>query len=64
MFRTHRRIIQPGRYRFGVVDLTIFKGDFSSDGWAFAQHVFAGIDLKLTRNFGLVLEGLAAKLGP
>ncbi len=39
------------------MDLTIFEGRFRSDGWAFAQHAFAGFDLKLTRNFGLVLEG-------
>jgi hypothetical protein len=28
-----------------------------SDGWAFAQHAFAGVDIKLTRSFGLILEG-------
>ena len=39
----------------GIFD--IFEGRFRSDGWAFAQHAFAGFDLKLTRNFGLVLEG-------
>ena len=37
--------------------LNIFEGEFQSEGWAFAQHAFAGFDLKLTRNFGLVLEG-------
>ncbi len=39
----------------GIFD--IFEGKFQSDGWAFAQHAFVGFDLKLTRNFGLVLEG-------
>jgi opacity protein-like surface antigen len=39
------------------VDLSIFEGKLESDGWAFAQHAFVGFDLKLTRNFGLVLEG-------
>ena len=37
--------------------LDIFEGEFVSDGWAFAQHAFVGVDLKLTRNFGLVIEG-------
>ena len=37
--------------------LSIFSAELSSSGWAFAQHVFAGLDLKLTTNFGLVLEG-------
>jgi opacity protein-like surface antigen len=35
----------------------IFSDVFTSDDWAFAQHVFAGVDIKLTRSFGLVLEG-------
>ncbi len=35
----------------------IFEAEVQSEGWAFAQHLFAGVDLKLTRNFGLVLEG-------
>jgi opacity protein-like surface antigen len=35
----------------------IFSDTFISDDWAFAQHVFVGLDIKLTRSFGLVLEG-------
>jgi outer membrane protein W len=35
----------------------IFEDVFTSNGWAFAQHVFLGFDFKLTRNFGLILEG-------
>ena len=38
------------------VDQTIFEGDFSSEGFTFAQHVFVGVDFKLTRSFGLILE--------
>jgi hypothetical protein len=38
-------------------DPFLFKGDFSSEGVAFAQHVFVGVDFKLTRSFGLILEG-------
>jgi opacity protein-like surface antigen len=33
------------------------KGDFVHDAWTFAQHAFAGVDIKLTRSFGLILEG-------
>jgi len=39
------------------VDLTIFEDHFSSDGWAFAGHVFLGVDIKLIKRLGLVLEG-------
>jgi opacity protein-like surface antigen len=35
----------------------IFSDVFTSDDWGFAQHVFGGVDIKLTRSFGLVLEG-------
>jgi opacity protein-like surface antigen len=35
----------------------IFGDVFTSDDWGFAQHVFGGVDIKLTRSFGLVLEG-------
>lgn len=37
--------------------LDIFEAKIESDEWAFAQHAFVGFDIKLTRNFGLVLEG-------
>jgi opacity protein-like surface antigen len=35
----------------------IFSDVFISDGWAFSQHAFGGVDIKLTRSFGLILEG-------
>jgi opacity protein-like surface antigen len=35
----------------------IFEDVFTSDDWTFAQHVFAGVDIKLTRRLGLILEG-------
>jgi len=35
----------------------IVEGDVASEGWAFAQHVFVGVDFKLTRSLGLILEG-------
>jgi opacity protein-like surface antigen len=34
-----------------------FEDDFVSDAWTFAQHAFLGVDIKLTRNLGLILEG-------
>jgi opacity protein-like surface antigen len=38
-------------------DETIFTDVFVSDGWGFSQHVFLGLDVKLTKNLGLILEG-------
>ncbi len=38
-------------------DQCIFEDVFTSDDWAFSQHVFVGLDIKLTRSFGLILEG-------
>lgn len=35
----------------------IFEDVFTSDAWTFAQHAFLGVDIKLTRNIGLILEG-------
>ena len=35
----------------------IFEDEFSSDAWTFAQHAFVGFDVKLTRSWGLILEG-------
>ena len=35
----------------------IFNDVFISDDWTFSQHAFVGLDIKLTRSFGLVLEG-------
>ncbi|MCH7667452.1 MAG: hypothetical protein IH936_16185 [Acidobacteria bacterium] len=35
----------------------IFTDVLTSDDWTFAQHAFAGLDIKLTRSFGLILEG-------
>ena len=37
-------------------DLSIFEAELESDAWGFAKHVFTGIDIKITRNFGAVLE--------
>jgi len=39
------------------VEFCIFEDVFTSDAWAFAQHVFVGVDVKLTRSLGLILEG-------
>jgi len=38
-------------------DEFIFNDVFISDDWTFSQHAFAGLDIKLTRSFGLILEG-------
>ncbi len=38
-------------------DLSVFEAELKDDGWAFARHVFVGLDYKLTRNIGMVLEG-------
>jgi hypothetical protein len=40
-----------------VGDEIIFEDVFVSSDWAFSQHVFVGVDLELTRSFGLILEG-------
>ncbi len=40
-----------------IGDEVVFSDVFTSDDWAFAQHAFAGLDIKLTRRLGLVLEG-------
>ncbi len=36
--------------------LTIFEAKLESDAWTFSQHVFVGLDLKITTNFGAVVE--------
>jgi len=38
-------------------DACIFADVFTSDAWGFSQHVFAGVDIRLTRSLGLILEG-------
>ena len=38
-------------------DLVIFNDTLTSDGWAIAGHVFAGVDLKVSASIGIVLEG-------
>lgn len=38
-------------------DLTVFRDTFITDGWAFSGHVFAGVDIKVLRRVGLVIEG-------
>lgn len=40
-----------------VGDEFIFEDLFVSSDWAFSQHVFLGVDFKLTRSFGLIVEG-------
>ena len=35
----------------------IFEDVFTSKGWAFAGHVFLGVDIKLIKSLGLVIEG-------
>jgi opacity protein-like surface antigen len=39
-----------------TTDLSIFEAKLKSDGWAFSQHVMVGVDIRLTRNFGVVME--------
>jgi hypothetical protein len=53
---TFYELEQKGHF-VDATDQSIFRSELKSDGWAFAQHVFIGIDSKLTRNLGLVLEG-------
>ncbi len=53
---TYYQLKQKGDF-VDFQDLIIFEGEFKSDEWDFAQHAFVGFDVKLTRNFGLVLEG-------
>ncbi len=38
-------------------DEIVFSAVFVSDDWAFAQHAFVGLDIKLTQSLGLILEG-------
>jgi opacity protein-like surface antigen len=38
-------------------DEFIFNDVLTSDDWGFSQHAFAGVDIKLTRSLGLILEG-------
>jgi hypothetical protein len=37
--------------------LEIFEASFESKGWALSGHAFLGLDVKLSRAFGLVVEG-------
>lgn len=37
-------------------DLVIFEDAFVSDGWVLSAHVLGGLDIKLSRSIGLVLE--------
>jgi opacity protein-like surface antigen len=47
---------QKGEFRDYVTGKP-FEDVFVSDAWTFAQHAFLGVDIKLTRNLGLILEG-------
>lgn len=48
-------------YQFGdfvdFADLSIFQGEFQSNGWSTEAHVFGGLDLQLTPRWYLSLEG-------
>jgi opacity protein-like surface antigen len=53
---TYYQLKQKGDF-VDFMDLTIFESKLESEDWGFSQHVFVGLDIKLTRNFGLVFEG-------
>ena len=53
---TWYKLTQDGDF-VDFADETIFEAKLKTDAWAFAQHAFFGIDIKITRNFGAVLEG-------
>jgi opacity protein-like surface antigen len=53
---TWYRLSQTGDF-VDSTDLNIFEAKLRSEDWAFAQHVFVGLDLKVSTNFGVVLEG-------
>ena len=53
---TWYRLSQNGDF-VDFTDFTIFEAKFRSEDWAFAQHAFVGLDLKVSTNFGVVLEG-------
>jgi opacity protein-like surface antigen len=53
---TWYRLSQNGDF-VDFTDLTIFEARLRTQGWAFAQHAFVGLDLKVSTNFGVVLEG-------
>ena len=39
-----------------VDDCSIFQGSLRSSGWAFAGHAFLGVDIKITRTVGAIVE--------
>jgi hypothetical protein len=39
-----------------VDECSIFEGSLRSSGWAFAGHVFLGIDIKITQAIGAIVE--------
>ena len=53
---TWYRLEQAGEF-IDFRDLAIFEDVFISDGWTFSAHALAGLDIKLGRSIGLVLEG-------
>ncbi|NKB88793.1 MAG: hypothetical protein GKS06_11300 [Acidobacteria bacterium] len=53
---TWYRLEQEGEF-VDFRDLVIFEDLFISDGWAFSGHAFAGLDIRLGRSIGLVVEG-------
>ncbi len=53
---TWYRLEQQGDF-VDFIDLTIFSDTFTSDGWTFATHAFAGLEVELNPNLRLLLEG-------
>jgi hypothetical protein len=39
-----------------VDECAIFRGSLRSTGWAFAGHAFLGVDIKITRSVGAIVE--------
>jgi opacity protein-like surface antigen len=50
------KLTQKGDF-VDFVDHTIFEAKLRTDGWAFAQHAFVGLDVEITPNIGAVIEG-------
>ena len=53
---TYYKLRQKGDF-VDFTDLSIFAAKLESQGWDFSQHVFVGLDFRITVNFGLVFEG-------
>lgn len=53
---TYYQLKQKGDF-VDFMDLSIFEAKLESSSTVFSQHVFVGLDFRLTRNIGLVFEG-------